>query len=480
MRIPAFLFLPLLVACSATPPGGDLAVAVVGSGPMAEELADEASRATLVTRAAAGDIAPGLATSWRFLDEGNDLILRLAPVRWPGKGRQSGAELVAADVVLSLRRGQTRARGPVRSALAAAGLAARGTARAPISRVVELAPRPPTPHLLDWLAEPALAVVDRRGRAFAGAYDLARDAGSLRLSRRGDMPRADAQAASIILHRLPADAAIAQFAARRLQLVLGEGLSGLSAARTAGQGRALRVEAVRGVIGLAVQSGAVQAGGALADARLRRALLLAADGAALADRIALAALVPQRRLWDGLPPPGDDRARPLPERQALAATLLAEAGLGPQAPLALALLVPPGPEFAQLGDELARRLGPLGIALRMVRIASNGTAPRHDLALVEQIVRVPDALVHLERWRCGRARPCSAAADAQLDEARAAGADLSARLNALDRAEAALMTDPAFIPLLRPVRWSLVAPGVSGFTANALGWHPLGRIAASQ
>jgi hypothetical protein len=39
------------------------------------------------------------------------------------------------------------------------------------------------------------------------------------------------------------------------------------------------------------------------------------------------------------------------------------------------------------------------------------------------------------------------------------------------------MADPAFIPLLRPVRWALVANGVSGFEANAQARHPLGRLA---
>jgi hypothetical protein len=29
---------------------------------------------------------------------------------------------------------------------------------------------------------------------------------------------------------------------------------------------------------------------------------------------------------------------------------------------------------------------------------------------------------------------------------------------------------------LRPVRWALVAGGVSGFVANPLGWHRLGWI----
>ena len=128
----------LLAACSGGPPGGDLSVAVVGEGPLAGDLAAEASRATLIRRAAGGELVAGLATSWRFLDNGDDLILRLAPVRWPSAGNRAGLELVARDVVAGLRRS-----GPEgRAAAAAAGLAPRDAARAPIARVVELAPRP--------------------------------------------------------------------------------------------------------------------------------------------------------------------------------------------------------------------------------------------------------------------------------------------------------------------------------------------------
>jgi peptide/nickel transport system substrate-binding protein/oligopeptide transport system substrate-binding protein len=470
----------LVAACDGSRPGGDLAVVVAGdpgaAAAMADTLAAEASRGTLITRAAGGELAPGLATSWRFLDQGEDLILRLAPVRWPGSGDRPGAELEARDVVASLRRIPLGAR----AARAAAGLEARGTARAPIARVVELTPRPATPYLLDWLADPALAVISRRGQPFPGPYDLIRQDGGLRLARRSETPRPDAQAASILIETAAPEDAIKRFAGKQPPLVLGAGLAGLSDARAAGLGRALQVEPVHGVIGLSING---VKGGALADSRLRRALLLVADGAPLANRFALAALVAQARLWDGLPPPADERALPLPERQARAAVLLKEAGgWGPERPLPLTLMVPAGPEAALLADELAGSLAPLGIALKIVRTPRDAAAkpPAHDLALVEIVARVPDPVAHLERWRCGRVQPCSDDADARLNAARAAGGDPAARAAAAEQAESALMVDPAFIPLLRPVRWSLVGPGISGFQPNPLGWHPLGRISRSR
>lgn len=462
----------LLAACSGGPRGGELKVAVVGEGDLTDELADEASRATLIRRGPGGELVAGLATSWRFLDDGDDLILRLAPLRWPAARGGQGPELVAGDVIAGLRR--TGAAG--RPALAAAGLAARGTARAPIARVVELAPRPATPLLLDWLAEPALAVRDRRGRLFPGPYQPKRDGKGWLLQRRGDGPRSDARAARIAIQPQAAAAAIPAFAKGEVQLVLGDGLAGLGAARAAGQGRALRLEAVEGVIGLAINPR-----GALSDPRLRRALLLASDGAPLANRLALAALVPQVRLWGGLPAPADDRARPAEARRALAAGLLAQAGFGPAHPLRLTLLVPAGPDHRTLAQTLAASLEPLGISLAVQAAREGGMAAaraagRQDLALVEQVARVPDAVAWLAQWRCARVRPCSAKADRLLAEAAAAGNDLVSRQAAASAAEAAMMADPAFVPLLKPVRWSLVATDLAGFQANALGRHPLGPI----
>jgi peptide/nickel transport system substrate-binding protein len=467
-RVTVPLLLLLLAGCSSGPPGGTLAVAVAGDGPeaaaMADHLAAEASEATLITRAAGGELAPGLATSWRFLDSGSDLILRLAPMRWPA-GNGQGRELAARDVTASLARTPRRHR----PALAAAGLAGRGTARAPIARVVELSPRPATPHLLDWLAEPALAVRDRRGRAFPGPYAAKRDGAGWQLDRRADLAQPAARAGRISVTPQPVAAAIADFAAGRRALVLGAGLAGLGAVRASGQGRAIRVEAVNGVIGLSLNPR-----GALADPRLRRALALAADGAPLANRVALAALVPQNRLWPDLPPADDDRARPAAERRAQAAALLAQAGYGPDRPLRLQLALPAGADWRQLAETLATILAPIGISLAIA------PASRADLALAEQVAEVPDALAHLARWRCGRVRPCSAAADRLLADAARAGTDLGRRRALAAAAETQMMADPAFVPLLRPVRWALVADRLTGFQTNALGRHPLGRIAVAE
>jgi peptide/nickel transport system substrate-binding protein/oligopeptide transport system substrate-binding protein len=476
----------LLAACSDPPQGGELKVAVIGDGTLADHLAAEATRATLVQRGGNGELATGLATSWRFLDDGDALILRLAPLRWPGGDGKPGAELVANDIVNSLRRPRSDA---ARAVLAEAGLVGRNTARAPIARVVELLPRPPTPFLLDWLAEPALALHNRRGTAWPGPYTETRAEGVIRLDRRSADARPDARAARIRIEQPDVASAVRRFTAGDVHVVLGQGLAGLGTVRAGATGRALIVEPARGVIGLAInpnipargKSGGGRADdtGPLADSRLRRALLLAADPAAVANRFALSALQAQNRLWDGLPPPVDERALPRDEQLMQAAALLAAAGHGPDAPLTLTLLIPPTAEAELIAREVAASWAPLGIALKIVRSVQTEAKdrPRHDLALQQIVARVPDAVAHLARWGCGRVQPCSVEADRLIGEARRAGTDLATRAAAITAAESALMADPAFIPLLRPVRWALVASGVSGFETNASARHPLGRMA---
>ena len=43
-------------------------------------------------------------------------------------------------------------------------------------------------------------------------------------------------------------------------------------------------------------------------------------------------------------------------------------------------------------------------------------------------------------------------------------------------ADEALDADAAFVPLARPLRWSLVAPRLTAWQPNARAWHPLNRL----
>ena len=45
-----------------------------------------------------------------------------------------------------------------------------------------------------------------------------------------------------------------------------------------------------------------------------------------------------------------------------------------------------------------------------------------------------------------------------------------------DAADAALATDTPFIPIARPLRWSLVAMRLRQWRPNTRAWHPLNRL----
>ena len=74
-------------------------------------------------------------------------------------------------------------------------------------------------------------------------------------------------------------------------------------------------------------------------------------------------------------------------------------------------------------------------------------------------------------------RPCSETAQAALEQARLAPT-LADRAQALAAADIAMNQDAAFIPLARPLRWSLVASRLRQWQPNQRAWHPLNRLRA--
>ena len=163
LRVCTTAALLALAACGGDQPEGPrLTVTVAGSGhDLAGQMAAEATGATLIAQGSGGDLLPGLASSWRFVDDGRALILRLKPVRW-----SDGRPLEARQVVASFRKAASRGEAALlasditgAAAVAEGDLpAARLGALAPIARVVELRLEAPAPLLLAWLADPGLAI----------------------------------------------------------------------------------------------------------------------------------------------------------------------------------------------------------------------------------------------------------------------------------------------------------------------------------
>jgi ABC-type transport system substrate-binding protein len=423
----------VLASCSSSEPeGSSLSVTVVGEGVRDEgltaRLAAELSAATLIERDSAGQLVGGLASSWRFVDEGRVLILRLRPVKW-----SDDEPLVADEVVASFRRA---ARSPspepgfrlagikAASDVARGQSAARLGVLAPTSRVVEMRLDAPAPQLLDWLAEPGLSVrrrdqptLSRYVQAPATAQKASKvtPPAPLVLTRRDETASVDARPSSVTLRATrDAASAIADFRRGAADIVVGEGLTGLLEARVQGRRDELRLDRLHGVYGWRINAKK----GALADPAIRRLLAESIDRAAIARSFGLAAIQPEAGLLPvslrtasgpadlsplanaAEPPPtttlGDSAvevssapvgsplgslAETLPEvgramvaeavaaasNDALPDSNMGEAGDATGKPLLiLQLLVPPGREHAQVAQRVAANWRALGIQIVLV------------------------------------------------------------------------------------------------------------------
>jgi oligopeptide transport system substrate-binding protein len=491
----ALLALPLLLlaGCDASPEGAQLMVTVVGEPGhgLARRLEAEATQPGLVARDGSGQVVAGLASSWRFLDNGSSLILRLRPVKW-----SDGRALTGNDVVAALRRAAT-AREP---ALGFAGItgaplpgrAAIGKlgASAPISRVVELRLAGASPQMLGWLAEPGLGITRTGSKAATLAFYVANGPANARLlTRRSDVASPDARPAAIRIATADSRSAIAGFARGDSDIVFGDGLAGLGEARTVARADALRLDPAWGHYGYVANSRS----GALADAGVRRALAMAIDRPALVARFGIAAIAPADGLMPHdttaaageIPPAGitDWLSPDVAARRDAARRLLAAAGYSAERPLRLVVLLPPGRDHRNVADIVGNNWRAIGVVLAASELPASAIARRiarnaFDLALTEAALPEPDPAAALARWRCGAGPHCNPAADALLDAARTAPAAVRPAL--LARAEAELLNGPPLIPLFTAIRWALVARDVDGWVPNRAASHPLARLAVTR
>ncbi len=429
-----------------------LRVTVIGTPDgLARRLADGLTRPTLVARDAAGQTVAGFATSWRFVDDGHSLILRLKPAEW-----SDGKTLVAQDIVAAFRRADNR----TNPAFANAGIS---ETLAPIARVVELRLDDVSPYLLDWLAEPGLGIT-RPDKSSLAAYRETGPAESRLLKRRGDSTP-DAQTAGITISTAPADAGIAAFIKGQTDIIMGDGLDGLGQARALAPAAALRIDPLFGVYGYRLNS----LRGPLQSVAVRNALTMAIDRPGLTARYAIAVITPLER-----PLPGTGAALPwqgldLAARQTEARQTLTGLGYTIATPLRLTLLIPGGADTRAIADRVAADWAAIGVKLAISTLDPEQFTSRYaradyDLALTEASLPMPDAVALLGRYRCGKGPWCNRDFDAALDKGDLAGA------------QALMMADSPLVPLVRPVRWALVANRVGGWIPNTSGIHPLGRL----
>jgi oligopeptide transport system substrate-binding protein len=474
----------LATACTPADDPNRVDISVIGAAPKLgdpdRELLDP-TRAVLMRETAmglvafdaSGQIAPALAESWLVTDDGRSIVFRIHRYKWA-----DGSEVTGKDVAASLNRAiaadsQNRLK-PLLSAIdAVVGMT---------GRVVEIRLKTPRPAFLQLLAQPELGI--RRKGTGLGPWRITGRAGNALVLRPVADPMADSTETDmkdlrqIQLKGGRAALAVARFVNGHNDLVLGGTAADwpiAQAARVVGTSR-LRRDPVEGLFGLAV----VPNSAFLKERSLRGALAMAIDRGALLEALDVPRWTTMERLLPAQLDSGQPPAQPewagnnMNERRGLAARRIAawKSARGPIAPLRIAL--PDGPGMRVFFARLAADWRAVGISVLRVS-ASDAVA---DLRLIDEIAPNSSANWYLTRAGCDYNLSCSTAGDFALSEARGAPS-LGQRAAAIARADAAYADHGGYIPIAKPLRWSLVSPALTRYRDNGFGVHPFAELRVS-
>jgi oligopeptide transport system substrate-binding protein len=474
---PAALAALLLGGCS-EPGTGPIAVSAIGTPPAlvnpnlkpldpASAMLVAATAQGLVRFDAAGQIEPALAESWTVSDDGRSYIFRLQRLEW-SNGQPVTAEQVAARLEAAVSGASRNRLKPVLGAIS--------EVEAMTERVIEIRLAGPRPNFLQLLAQPEMAII--RNGLGTGPYRAEPSGnGALALTRppeeEGEAP--DPGYPPLLLRGEAAPLAVARFASGLADLATGGTANELPLARVADlPDEAIRFDPVNGLFGLAF----TRRTGLFAQTDVRRALSMAIDRPALTAALGVPNLAARTSLIPGgveeLPQPTRPAwdARPLPERQAEARTLIAAAADGEPATIRVAM--PDGPGFRLLFAHLRRDWRAIGVEAEPVKATE-----RPDLILIDEVAPAFIASWYLRRFTCEASAVCSVEADAALTAARDAATPVE-RQASLAEADRLLTELHAYIPLTAPVRWSLVGPRLTGFQPNSFGLHLPGTLVARR
>ncbi len=488
-----FAVLPLVAGCgdadTASTPGAVVQVDVLSepAGRLdptrpdwntASAMLAGATASGLVTTDAAGDVIPALAQSWRVSDDGFSYIFRLGDAQWSDGRKVTGADFVRmfrqaaapgsrhplADQLSAIENAPDVAAG--RRPLSALGVAS------PMADIIEIRLSSPRPGLLRLLTLPELGLPARDdGRITLGTFRVERTEGPLTILVA--QPGAAAGASGLkLLAETNVASAIDRFRRGETSVVAGGTTNTYLATRAARLDRFLQLDPVAGVYGYRVD----RMQGAIADPRLRRALAMAIDRQRLITTLGASGLSPLMSLvppgledlatpavpdWVGL-----DAARRIEEARSLVANVRGDS----QDPIRVTVSLPVGAGHRQIFGLVAADWAAIGVESELVEVGDDA-----DLRLFESVAPTDLATWFLRPFVCTRRGYCNEAADRALSDARVSLARIG-RIQALATADRALVDDTAFISLMTPARWSLVAPRVEGWTPNRWASHPLSTI----
>lgn len=475
-RLIALLLIPALAlaagACRAKPQG-TVDVVVIGAepkvrdpaaGPLAPSDAILLQNVAqgLVRFDASGNIVGGLAERWNVSDDGLSYIFRLAATDWP-----DGRKLTAQQVARLLKRQiAPRSRNTLKDPLGAVEDVVAMT-----DRVIEIRLEAPRPNLLALLAQPEFAIL-RDGRLGTGPFQptgAAGPHGELHLSREVTAPDNDtSRREEVLLSAAGPAGAVRAFAAGVSDLVLGGTLADLPYARRVKLPRgALVFDPASGLLGLLPGS----SGGPLDKPEVRRLLSQAIDRAAFVNALGVPALAPRGTLLepglDGLPPPAPPAwlGTAIADRRT---ALIADANrlLGANKPT-IRVALPEGPGADLLFQKLARDWGAIGLSVQRVSLDSAA-----DFRLMDEVAPSTSPAWFVRHFRCAVVAVCDPQIDELIDAARTSQVPAQ-RYALLGQAAARIDDAQLFIPITAPVRWSLVADRIDGFTGNRFARHTL-------
>lgn len=458
----------------------------------------------LVGRGPDGGVVAGCAESWTVSDDGRVYEFRLrAGLEW-----SDGTPLVAEDFVYSFRRLMDPATG-ARAAgffpmIESARAIVRGEAppqqlgvTAPDPRTVRVRLAYPAPYFVRVLANTQGVpvprhVIERHGRDWTrpenmvtnGPYRLAERIPQTRIRLVRNPRYFDAAAVPIDeVHWRPVQdlgAALREFRAGTLDTVLNAPPDQLAWIRE-NLPDALHVAPLQATYYLAVNVRRAP----FDDVRVRRALSLAIDRDAIANRVLQGTARPARSMvtpgagdYPGLVP--EDLDAPLARRQARARALLAEAGFGPERPLVVPLLYDTQEENRKVMVAVAGMWREIGVRADLENVEGRALIGRimagdYAVARVALFALYDDAYAFLSQFEGGapsnRTGYASADYDALVAAANAAP-DPAARLRGLAAAEARLLADQPVLPIYWYVAKLLVAPRVMGWQDAPLGQPP--------
>lgn len=426
-----------------------------------------AVRQGLVRYDGAGQIEPGLAIRWAISDDGLYYTFRL---------ERSEAETVARKLRAIIARDSQNPLKPVLGAI--------DEIVAVTPEVVEIRLKSARPNLLDLLAQPEMGL--DMGKDRGGPMLLASSPGMSPLRLVPPPPaidEADADAApdpetlrrhEVLLRGERAALAIARFVGGTADVVLGGRFESLPLAYAAGiRPRAIRVDPVDGLFGFAV----VGHSPLLSAIENRRALAMAIDRDALVSAFGLADWKPIDRIIPNgtheLPQPthpGWTGLAITERRQIARAAIVQWRSNNPAADAIVRVALPDGPGARRMFALLRADWASIGVTA--IRVAA---VDKPELLLVDAVAPGRAATWYLRQFECRRSLICSEVADRALASARDA-THMIERSAQIANADLKLAEIVPFIPIARPLRWSLVSPRATGFRTNERGAHPLNHL----